>query len=266
MIGANKVLRALSHMPHGRLYHMVLTQMVHFGESVRDCAARMHKKWRAYHQWLVRRGMNAGFLVAHCTMSRLGGWHFHLHLLLEFHPAVPDEWQTKWCSLLTEEQGVEIVHSSFCRQVCDFGAAFEGNVGVQGELWEEAPDAVTAMLQYLLRDASQGIERWDLDACTDASLADFVEHAKGMKWWRLYGHWRLRSPPTERELAHTDRAMAARTGAFGWLTVGTVDRARALARAKEGLPRLAFIVLQDLAKWRGPLAERLRFFVSSALE
>lgn len=236
---------------------MVLTQPMWETETVREAAGRMQRKWAKWWKYLERRGGMGAFVVAHCTFSRRGGWHFHLHVLLEMgqRTAWRDHFPA-WMKLIDEEVVNGRNPHPFVRCLSDAGPALAGVADGQDDFFEEPRGEVERVVQYVVRDAGQGSERWGLERCDAARLAEFVTQANGLKWYRVLGRWRapVEERVEDREAAEKCRAVREE---IGWSRLGTVDEVLEKARLQQRLALEALSLLREKLGQRGGVAGRV---------
>lgn len=181
----------LSEFPHGYIYHGVFTQRVEPGEVLTATRERFEYLWNRYMGILKRRGVENGLVVVHCTRSRLKGWHYHVHVLMESEgPLDTDDLKAQWLRILVEKDPRAGTNAPYFRVVSEPGEPFEIGPAGQGDMWSEAQCKTASCLQYMLRDVLQGTENWlreDEDDSVFQELAELLAHCR-MR--RLFGSWR----------------------------------------------------------------------------
>lgn len=199
-----RVLRALDHrfreIGHASLYHLVLTQRV-YQEPLSRTKTRMEEMWKRAQRRLKRLGPIGMLCVAHCTWSRHGGFHYHLHVIAEFE-GEPDlggfsEW---WGTLAPGQQ------PGFAKRVATPRTARQ--CGLPQDLIHGV-DAVGSGIGYIVGDVIKGVGRFGTDGCPRNRLAEVVETVTGLKRQRLYGDWRGAIGKCERHLKAERQAQDA---------------------------------------------------------
>jgi len=246
-----------------------LTQRVIVDESLAAARDRFGKAWPKLYRYLRANGMTSALATYHIVPSLKGGWHYHCHLVAEIAGVVDGEALTAgidaaWKLARRCDSGDRA--PMFTRLVCGPGAAFVGLANDrQMEFWSESKDAVEVLLQYVMRDVLQGVEKWIGKLETDEQCEEFAAALAGAKLHRLYGVWRTRLvDESEAETAPSaDSATVAkpvvkeREGETVWSLVGAMDEV--LWKAKKGdVNALEFILrLQSRTSNRGAVAYRL---------
>ena len=256
-----KVLEHLRAREHGFLYHMVLTQQNRLGDTVREAAERMRLKWKKLAVVLERDGMTAAFVCVHCTWSKRQTWHYHYHVLVESGREVDTmKVGAAWSTLCNEEMtGDGDIVPRFMRLIVGPGPAMSGLDDGTSEFWREARTNAEVLMQYLVRDAGQGTERWGLGVVPDGKLKDFIRSARSLKWYRLIGAWRKpveKSPETEA----MQKERSEIRGRIGWVDCDTVDNAAFAARRGVMLAVKGMQRLYEAMDFRGALAQRMSAF------
>lgn len=270
--------RVASHLqsrPHGSMWHVVLTQRVQRSETLDEARERFGKAWKRFYTRLRKGGMESALCTYHVTASLDGGWHYHCHLLVEWGVAVDtstgagkvsEDWH--WAKRDSGDSRMEV----FARQICDAGPAFEAETNDrQGEFWKESEDAVTAALQYVVRDILQGVEKWVGKIRNVEDAGAFAEALGGCKMHRLYGAWRRQLPTVEEAASQdatvsvggTDKAGGCRKDAKAWTLIGTMDTVLWGAKTGDSASFLCVRRLQQLYSNRGVVSKRLKQLAKS---
>jgi hypothetical protein len=218
----------------------------------------MASKWVVFWRWLRKRGAKSAFVVAHCTFSHVDAWHFHYHVVLETASAM--DWESTWAlwnALVVKEAPWAEKCTRFARQLAAPGPAMDGVAEGQGDFFAPPQDEVERVLQYVVRDAGQGSERWGLELCPAERLKEFVVDASGIKWYRISGLWRERVGETALEVEERAERKAIAKG-DGWRELGVVDEVLWKAISADGAERRAVRILYSRACAGGRLAERFR--------
>jgi hypothetical protein len=197
----NRIFQWLAAAPHQDIFSVCLTQKVIRGERLAKARVRMREKEAEYLAVLKERGLISGASCAHIVWSVPGGgWHYHVHLLLELPAASwdSDELLALWKSVAAPE--VVQIGADGARLVVAAGPADPsvlGN-GVDPDFWSDSKGGLAAAVQYPVRDIAQGIsavrcggDRERVREC----VAVLLKHAKGWKLRRTYGQWRKKAPP-----------------------------------------------------------------------
>jgi hypothetical protein len=268
---------------HGEIFTMVLTQRVHKGESLVDARARMVPKERSYLAWIKAHGLVSGSLTTHIVWSdRVGGWHYHVHLLLEFPPGV---WSVNKLRLLWHGVSAEggrgrrpewsQYGADSSRLVVAAGGPISELKDDEGEpdWWTESKGPLAAAVQYPVRDMAQGVsaarcggDRERVREC----VAVLLKYARGWKLRRTFGRWRTK-PPVIVELepdadAEKKKAAAGGSAPAGedqrW-KLGTVHRIAKQARQGMAGARAVFAALELSCKNNSDFGKRFVAFCRS---
>lgn len=264
---AKRIVGWLGHAEHGELWSMVLTQPVKRGEDIRDTRARMAGKQRAYMRSLQRLGMTAAMTCTHIVWSaRAGGWHYHVHLLLEFDAGVMTEERllAKW----REHAAPEKVHTGGkqCRKIIGAGGPIVELRDDSGDtdFWSEAAHGVARAVQYPLRDVVQGVSAWRLGGDAkqiDACARELVRYTSGWKCFRAWGKWRQSCPAAveaaKEEKAAEEEEAAKQATPAGAVPLGKVGRLFRAARAGCAEAQEAFRLLEGSCRNQSDFAKRL---------
>lgn len=195
--GRSFLSRVSSHLAtraHGSLFHVVLTQQGIKDETLDGARRRFDGAWKRFYPRLRRAGLNGALATYHVTPSARLGWHYHCHLMLDVEPVdsgiLQEGLSDAWCKargLGPEDRNAPF----FCRLIAQPGPAFAGLANdTQMEFFEESPDAVERVLQYMVRDVLQGVERWVGRLEGVAAAEEFAAALSNLKTHRLYGTWR----------------------------------------------------------------------------
>ena len=190
--------RVLSQRAHGAMYHVVLTQHGRRAESLADARARFERKWKRVRSEMSSCGAVGGLLTFHVKLSSAGWWHYHAHLVLEMDgdgSAGVDRLAERWWDLTNGEEGNSTTSPPvFRRRVCGPGPALHTDFGQVAGLWGEAEDPVARVIQYVVADVCQGVERWIGSETDDETVKEWVETVASAKLRRLLGAWRKEVP------------------------------------------------------------------------
>jgi hypothetical protein len=252
-------------MPHGEMLHVVLTQKVIRDEPLDRTRKRFGCAWSKVKRLMDSAGMSGGLATYHCVRSRIGGWHWHAHVIVELKEGADagkfiERVDSKWDDL-TREPG-ESHRPVFARRVCSAGPAMSGLAdGGQGEFWRESENAAERALQYCVRDVVQGVERWLTEITTVEATVEFMEGVSEAKMHRTLGTWRKKLPTCEADESGAPgkpgvEKVSAATKVFE--AVGTVDSI--LWQASQGV-RTAVDMVHRLASMnsnRSRFARRLQ--------
>lgn len=192
-------------LPHGPIFHIVLTQQVDETETLGAARERFERRFSSWmKRYRERMGMHAGLAVTHMSWSMSvegGGWHYHQHLVLESN--LPAELAERRCRFaadvwaeIKKDDGDTRAQSAFVRCVSGGGQPLEGLDEGTGDLWVESNDEVTKCVQYVARDVCQGVESWNVESAT-GRVAELCEVVRSAKLRRLYGAWRTPLPAEE---------------------------------------------------------------------
>jgi hypothetical protein len=235
---------------------MVLTQEVLEGEGLLRNRERFERKWKTAYRAFQKAGATAMLVTNHVKRSRTGGWHYHAHVLVEWGEGceeagvagVGTTWR-KACRALGESD-----KPVFYRHVAEAGGALAGMAGDgQGEFWQESSNPVEKVIQYLVRDVCQGLERWIEGVEDPKDLEDFVNVLGHAKLHRCYGRWRAKcggaSEGEAKEEGKSPKAATKKERA-DWMRLGTVDNV--IRQAKAGIE----VYVEFLAALRGKFFNR----------
>lgn len=237
---ARHVLEHLERGPHGSLWHMVFTQRVHAGESLKVTRARFEDLWKRLARRFEACGIAAALRTTHCAWARGGGWHYHAHVFFEHAQMGADAEQdiadlrAYWTQLGRERQATDF-DEGFTRMVADAGAGLPVDEEAQGEFWADHRSDIARAIQYVVHDVCQGVEAWNLTE-KQGCAAELAAVLKGAQLSRLYGLWKQSAdkrfgPPerTDVEPATVEvKAFDART-----VVLGTMDEM--LRSARQGV-------------------------------
>lgn len=261
----NRIEGHLRREGHGHLYHLVFTQTVSTDETVEQARMRMEGKYQKVLGLLRRSGMTAGLSTVHVPYSALGGWHYHMHFVVELTSdysdseadAVVRKVRSLWESMF--DFGRTWHHDECWFQRCvgrPQGPRTELPEGEQAEFFTESKDPATRCLQYVVRDVVQGVERW-LKNDPATRVAELVDGIEGCHLHRCYGRWR--KPAPEETVATSENSEEAEE--FGSCC------GQELGRVDDFLGRVEYVdedgdsVLRWLSTYFGlhsPVAVRLR--------
>jgi hypothetical protein len=222
---------------------MVLTQRVIGEETLEESMARFGKAWVRFYGKLRKLGMRSALATYHVVPSNSRGWHYHCHLLVELREGVVlddvyaglDEAWFRACK--DREEGRKAV---FVRVLTWAGAALAGLAeDTQMEFWSESKDPVEVVLQYVLRDILQGVEKWIGRIHDDDGAEAFAKALGCSKLHRLYGAWRKKV--AGEDVDEGEGAAAVETASKGdggklkecesWVAVGVMDQVLWQARS-----------------------------------
>lgn len=224
--------------PHGDILTMCLTQPILKGESLVAARARMRKKEIRYQDAVKELGCVAGASCTHIVWSNNAeGWHYHVHLLLEFPKGTqtPEGLRALWLSVCgdTATQAGE----GASRLVVEAGAADSSLVGENADpdFWSESKGKLAVAVQYPVRDIAQGISAVRCggdEARVRECVAVLLKSASGWKLRRTFGKWR--KPPPDVVQAKPEGESAASSPGPGVASkpevrLGTVHRMSRLA-------------------------------------
>ena len=255
---ARRVREHLARAPHGRLEHVVFTQLVIRGESLASCSDRFEKRWNRMRGWWSRRGLSAGLLTIHTTWSRFGGWHLHGHLLCEVEPGGADGaaalgWWRDQCSAENPERDTS--GAGFVRVVVQAGGPL-----VVTDFHADAVDAgavermaVCRALDYPLKDVYQGVATRAMRNAPEAALRELVSCVKRLRRHRLIGRWRAKAP----EAAATGNEAAVAAVPTMGESLGRLDVIRESARSGDWFA--AALLREFESGYSGPCASSVMF-------
>lgn len=271
---AKKVLGHLATAEHGELWSHCLTQRVRPGESLADARTRMRRKWRSYLRTVRLGGMIACMATTHIVWSqRSGGWHYHVHLLLEFPPGVvcPSILVGWWTATdLTERLSNE---ESSVRRVIEAGPALEGLANDDGDLefWSEATSEAAKAVQYPLRDMLEGLSAFRLGsdpAVVRHALEELFTTTSGARLRECYGRWRKKpaaAVPMEPEKVPGDEvAPRAVPGAPASCVLGTISILWRRARQGDAESQVIFRALEKTVSNHSDFAGRFVAYCRAA--
>lgn len=264
-----RVAAHLSSKPHGELSHLVLTQRVLPDESLADARERFEGAWKKFYRVLRGIPMVSALATYHVTPSSVIGWHYHCHLVMELGEGVKladvyEQLDDAWFAALGDGESQR--KDLFRRLVSPAGPAMAGLAGDrQMEFWDESPDPVEVVLQYVLRDILQGVEGWIGKMATDEQAESFAKALSGAKLHRLYGVWRTAVVEGEADEVDGDAEAdeedstvdGAGVRAIVWQEVGGMDEV--LWKARQGTEVCLDLVRRLLGRSsnRGAVALRL---------
>jgi len=264
----------LGNEAHGELVHVVFTQRQLPFESLSQAMGRFQGAFlRVTRRWALA-GVAAGLVSFHPKVGRAGGWHFHAHAVLELRGVTLEDFvaavQPVWWA--AQQMGGAGLPPLFARVVCGAGAALAGLAkGEQGEFWEESPDQATRVLQYVVRDMVQGVDRWGEGLDGKRMAEGFCDALADAKMHRTYGKWRRAHDAEDVEevdLGESDEAPGtvtekdAKKGALEWFDVGTMDSILYRARSEQEFRSYA-LTLVSRPLHRSPLTRRLSAALAS---
>lgn len=251
----SRVASHLSSDRHGPLDHIVLTQRVIPEEGLAGARERFNKSWKPFYSRLRALGMKSALATYHVTPSSVKGWHYHCHLLVEWGEESAEEGRgvaldDAWFEATRER--AEHRKETFIRRVCNAGAALDGLAGErQMEFWDESPDPAEVVLQYMLRDILQGVEKWIGKLQTDVQCSEFAKALSGAKLHRLYGVWR-----TVEGAEDEDPAEGA-TDATSEMVVGVGKGSAEVLWTSRGSMDVVLWEMKGGAEWAWELVRRL---------
>jgi hypothetical protein len=236
-----KVEGHLSQRPHGAIDHVVLTQKVVDGEPLPGARDRFEKKWKKMYRSLKELGFRSMLVTWHVKRTRMAGWHYHAHLVIEWPDGVSAEDK---CLAISEAwrcvvaKAEEPTHPVFYRHVAPEGAALTTLAkDGQSEFWAVSPDPIGELMQYCVRDVVQGIESWVEGVEGGQLIEEFMQGVADAKLHRLYGQWRdavVEVEEAEEESGKDpEKATDETKGEMGWLRLGSMDAV--IKEAKEGI-------------------------------
>ena len=207
---------------HQWLYHVVLTQPVLVGESLKDCRVRLIGKWKGLGD-RKRFGLVGGLLTEHIKWSRFGGWHVHLHLIGEFETdagvvALRESWKRVGAAV----DGRQITEP-FWRVIAVPGEAVLDLDDGQGELWGEAKTAVAVALQYAVRDVCEGASAGNVGLLPEKAFTELVALMGNVKLHRRLGVWREAEFEEEEDGKVCTGDVPDEAGSVSSTSLGTVD-------------------------------------------
>jgi len=209
---------------HDRIGHVVLTQRVHLREGLRKCSERFNAKFNIWRGNATRRGMVGGLGTVHIVLSRKGGWHFHMHVLMEVREGFDfDDSLDRWIDLVAQEEKVdrEFINQQFVRIVCEAGPAVEIG-GEEIDLFgDEQLSPVGKALGYVTRDILQGVGSLSRsgEELNDAQIDEFIKESVCLKSHRLFGRWR--ESKIDRKEKEKERKEASKSEV--WKEIGIAD-------------------------------------------
>lgn len=243
----NRIFGWLAAKEHGDVMTMCLTQRVIRGETLPAARARMVRKEQEYLAGLKAEGLISAASCAHPIWSEFAdGWHYHVHLLLEFPKGTMSArglrarwlWWNRGERLQADERSSSLVVAA--------GPADPKLIDGSSDpdFFTERSDGLAAAVQYPVRDIAQGIsaKRLGGDRVKVAEcVAVLLNKAKGWKLRRTYGQWRKKPPalaPTAQPEKTEEEKKAASTPAGVAVVFGTVHQcgrqaARGDAKMKE---------------------------------
>lgn len=262
-----RIMTWLGLVEHGNIFTMCLTQRVQSGEPLAAARRRMVKHEAEYLRWLKDLGLVSGASCAHPVWSESSrGWHYHVHLLLEFprewrdtrgRPMTPRRLRAMY-RLLRWGQSVQVRKPSSSLVV---GAGLADIALADGstdpDFWTEQKSGLAAAVQYPVRDIAQGISAKRMGGNRDqvaACVTELLHNAKGWKLRRTFGQWRKKPPERpqaapaapERVPGEAEKAVsaAAPPGAAKVQVFGTVHRCSRQAARGDQLSQLLFVALE----------------------
>lgn len=285
---ARKVLSWLAYADHGDLFNVTFTQPVMVGETLAAARARMEPKLRRFMRWATRVGMTSALVAHHLKWSeRYGGWHYHVHGLLEF-PA--DTFTVERAEGGGEESGAlgsqwqvvargfgEAVRPLWNRRLVQAGGAIRELAEDSGDpdFWSEGAAGVARVVQYPLRDLCQGMCSWRISQVGDEQYERAREVARSTLGWRMnrcWGRWRHKCPAAvAAELAEkadqTKKDPESGNCAPGAASpLGFVHRIWKMARGGDAQCRAWLKALERTCRNDTEFARRLVAFVRAAVD
>jgi len=218
-------------------------------------------------------GMRSALATYHVKPSWRGGWHYHLHLMVEWKEGVTSDnvlagVETAWNKALKCLTGME--KPVFVRKVCDAGGPITGmGEQTQMEFWQESGDAVGKALQYIMREILQGVEGWIEKVNTDVLCEEFATALSGAKLHRLYGVWRKKAAGEVAEdgesvdpVVKVQEKAKEKAVTVIWTAIGRMDGVLYLARNRSSVAVEFLGRLLRKSCNRGCVAMRLQILVS----
>lgn len=261
---------------HGDIFTLCLTQRTDPDESLVEARDRMTPKLRRVQDRLKRAGVLAGMRAVHIVASSVGpGWHYHVHLLLEFPAGVTNA--EKLRALYVDAALPEFVQcgEDAARLVVAAGAAIPEAAEDDGQMdfWRESRSAVMRAIQYPVRDLAQGLTaaRLGKDGARLAEcVGELLKKSSGWKLRQTFGRWRKPAPvlsspavvevPSEPPPVSSSPA-AKRVMAAGGKDTGLGTVPRLYSRARKG-DREAGSIFRDLEATVSNSSEFSRRFVA----
>lgn len=265
-----KVRNRLASGKHGKLFHMVLTQRVVAGEPLVETGKRFQDRVNVWMTRVRKRGdFIGGFGSIHIVWSRAGGWHYHMHLLLEASSEEgAAQMSAMWGTTLVpnEVDGLP-PNEAFTRHVADEGACSELAGSLEStEFWREPEDEVARVLAYVIRDALKGIDVGGVGRAGRERFLEVVGFLRKRRCFRMYGAWRKEctgdsEEADDRTEADVDRGTSEKVA----LTVdlGTVDHVFFEAKSGVVLAGRAFQWMESQCRNNAGLGRRVVAFVRS---
>lgn len=225
--------------------------------------ARMETKWRLAQRRLKALGPVGMLCVVHCTWSRSGGFHYHLHVVLECASEVDlsgfSEW---WGGLENGQQAAFFKNVGKPRSSAQCGNPQDLINGV---------DAVGSGIGYVVGEIVKGIGRFGTDGCPRNRLAEVVATVCGLKRQRLYGAWRGAVGRCEKAMKEERKESATTAAASEGDTIDwdydgmTVDEA--YWESRNGIDHCRDLVRGLLGRYAGKsyLCDLVRAFCMEAL-
>jgi len=265
-----KVKARLASGGHESLYHMVLTQRVVAGEPLSETAKRFQDRVNV---WMTRVRKDGrfvgGFGSIHIVWSRAGGWHYHMHLLLETSDdEAAASFSATWgTTLVPNEVDGHAPNEAFVRHVADAGGCREIAGALEStEFWREPEDEVSKALAYVIRDALKGVDVAGVGRAGRERFREVVAFLKKRRCFRLYGAWReevAAAAGQEEEGADTEIDRAGGEKAALSLDLGTMDHVFYEARKGASMPMRALCWLEAQCRNNGGLGKRVVAFARS---
>jgi hypothetical protein len=261
---ARRIMGWLAQKEHGDLWSVVLTQQVVAGEDLAAARSRMAGRQRRYMRWLDGVGLIGAMTCAHVVWSgRAGGWHYHVHVMVELPVGVMNKERLlqKWVDLA--EGGKCHTDEHQARLIVSAGGPILELAEDSGDtdFWHESKGPVARAVQYPLRDLVQGVSAWRLggdEVQLRRCAFELVTQACGWKMFRAWGRWRKACPAAEKEAEGAADAEDVSAGAPGpAVGLGTVGRLWRAARSGDQAARAVFRGLEKSVRNESSFAARL---------
>jgi hypothetical protein len=267
-----RLMQWIATTPHEDIFAICLTQRTDPSEGVVAARARMLRKLRRFMKWLKKADCLAYMRAHHIIASKRGeGWHYHVHLLLEF-PGGRMTTQVlidAYDAAAAPEESTRDPNS--CRLVVAAGPAIKELAKDEGQLdfWNESPSAVARAVQYPIRDLAQGVSAMRLGDDGDRLRECVTELVRESNGWRLRdvgGRWKRKPPtPEDPEEGAEERDASAASSAVPGCEgecrgVGTVHRVMKRALAGDPEARGWLYALECSARNQTEFAKRLVAF------
>lgn len=221
-LALRKILGHLNERGNGDLLHVVLTQQTCWSELFHDTRQRFEKGWKRFYPRLRKLGFDAMLAVTHAPASRDGCFHIHRHLVIDVGRFDDDRNFEKYAGAIVEIWRESVVQfdvnqaqeDPYVRHVSGPRDRYETiRLGGQAEFFEDASDPAERVVQYVIKDVVQGVEKWVSTLHRDMYRM-YCDGIESLKLHRTYGSWRgtAQASDEEKPASHREEVDALQPG------------------------------------------------------